>query len=95
MGDPVKYLTGIVTLQYTPEKCTGCRRCIEVCPRAVFEMREKKAFIIDHDLCIECGACANNCEPDALAVKSGVGCATAVLNALIQGNEPECACCDS
>ena len=91
----MKYLLDVVTLQYSPEKCTGCRRCVEVCPRAVFEIREKRAYIIDRDLCIECGACANNCEYEAIKVNSGVGCATAVISALIQGKEPDCASCGS
>ena len=91
----MRYLSNVVSLHYVPEKCTGCRRCIEVCPRAVFEMRDKRAYIVDRDLCMECGGCANNCEFEAITVNSGVGCATAVINALIKGKEPECASCES
>jgi len=93
MGSAVKYLKNIVTLEYDPEKCTGCRRCIEVCPRAVFEMRDKKAHIIDKDRCIECGACVNNCQYKALTVDAGVGCATAIIYGMLQGTEPDCSCC--
>jgi len=92
MGDSVKYLTNVVTLEYFPDKCTGCRRCIEVCPRQVIEMRDKKAFILDRDRCIECGACANNCEYQALQVKAGVGCATAIIQGMLAGTEPDCSC---
>ena len=88
----MKYLTNVVTLEYSPEKCTGCRRCLEVCPRQVFEMRDKKAFIQDRDRCIECGACANNCEYEALQVQAGVGCATAIIQGLLTGTEPDCTC---
>ena len=89
----MRYLRRVVTLAYDPEKCTGCRRCLEVCPRAVFEMQEKKARIIDRDRCIECGACANNCQYEALAVDAGVGCATAIIYGMLQGTEPDCSSC--
>ena len=88
----MKYLTNVVTLEYFPDKCTGCRRCIEVCPRQVIEMRNKKAFILDRDRCIECGACANNCEYEALQVNAGVGCATAIIQGMLAGTEPDCSC---
>ena len=88
----MKYLTNVTTLQFFPEKCTGCRRCIEVCPREVFEMKDTKAFIIDKDRCMECGACANNCDYGAIFVAAGVGCATAIINGMIKGSEPSCNC---
>jgi NAD-dependent dihydropyrimidine dehydrogenase PreA subunit len=90
----VKYLKNVVTLTYDPEKCTGCRRCLEVCPRAVFEMQDKKARITDKDRCIECGACANNCPYEAISVDAGVGCATAIIYGMLQGTEPDCSCCE-
>lgn len=89
----MKYLKGVVTLRYNADLCVGCGRCIEVCPRGVFEMRDKKAGIVDKDLCIECGACENNCEYGALSVKAGVGCAAAMINGLVTGGNPECGCC--
>ncbi len=86
----MKYLSNVVSLRYFPERCNGCTRCIEVCPREVFKMDHKKARIQDRDLCIECGACANNCEPGAIEVNAGAGCACAILNSLISGGEPCC-----
>ena len=86
------YLKNVATLAYDAEKCTGGRRCTEVCPHAVFEMREGKAHIIDRDRCMECGACALNCEFGALALGSGVGCAAAIIMGMITGGEPSCDC---
>ncbi len=91
----LKYLAGVTTLTYDSAKCAGCGRCVEVCPRGVFEMRDKRAAVTDRDLCMECGACARNCEFGALAVNSGVGCATALINSMVTGGEPTCGCGDT
>ncbi len=91
----MKYLANVTTLKYSPEKCAGCRRCVEVCPHGVFEMKDKKAAITDSDLCMECGACALNCESGAITVNSGVGCAAAIINSLVKGGEPTCGCSDN
>ena len=71
MGCILKYLANVTTLEYDIDKCTGCRRCVEVCPQGVFVMEGKQAAISDRDLCMECGACALNCEFGAIAVDSG------------------------
>lgn len=88
----MQYLRNVATLQLDPAKCTGCSKCTQVCPRGVFEMRDKKAHILDINDCMECGACALNCKHGALAVKSGVGCASAILYGLLNGTEPSCDC---
>jgi len=91
----MKYLANVTTLQYASDKCTGCGRCVEVCPQGVFVMRDKRAAITDRDLCMECGACAMNCEFGAISVNSGVGCATAIINSMLTGGEPTCGCGDA
>lgn len=85
------YLKNVVTLQLDVEKCIGCGLCTEVCPHAVFSIREGKAQIGDKDACMECGACARNCPAGAIAVEAGVGCAQAVLNSWRTG-KLECGC---
>ena len=91
----MKYLANVTTLTYAAEKCTGCGRCVEVCPHNVFVLQERRAQITDRDRCMECGACALNCDYGALAVNSGVGCAAALINSMITGGEPSCDCEDS
>jgi NAD-dependent dihydropyrimidine dehydrogenase PreA subunit len=73
------YLSGVATLTYDAELCNGCRRCIDVCPHQVFDMQDKRARVVRKDDCMECGACALNCEPGALTVDSGVGCAAGLI----------------
>lgn len=88
----MKYLADVTTISLDAGKCVGCGLCVDVCPRGVFELRDKKAAIVDRDLCMECGACALNCEFGALTVESGVGCAAAIINGMITGGAPSCGC---
>lgn len=88
----MRYLANVVTLQFAPEKCTGCGRCWEVCPHGVFVPEAKRARLVDRDLCIECGACAANCRYGAISVRSGVGCASAIIAGALRGHEPTCGC---
>lgn len=89
----MKYLGNVVSLRYDWEKCTGCGRCMEVCPRGVFALRDKRAFITDRDRCMECGACESNCAFGAIGVKAGVGCAAAMINGLLGKGDADCGCC--
>lgn len=73
------YLKNVATLTLDVARCTGCGICVEVCPQAVLTMQGKEAAIANFDLCIECGACAINCPFDAISVRSGVGCAKALM----------------
>ncbi|MDR3556137.1 MAG: mercury methylation ferredoxin HgcB [Syntrophobacteraceae bacterium] len=75
-----RYLRNVATLDFQPSACTGCGRCMEVCPHQVFAVKGKKASIIDRDACMECGACARNCPTAAIRVEAGVGCASGIIN---------------
>lgn len=92
MDPDMKYLSNVASLEFFPERCTGCGICIEVCPHEVFVLENRKAAILDGDRCMECGACVNNCAFGALSVDRGVGCAAALINSMISGGEPSCDC---
>ena len=78
------YLRNVSTLQFDPHLCVGCGMCESVCPQAVFSLLEGKAVIGDRDACMECGACARNCPTKAIFVEVGVGCPTAIVNAVLK-----------
>jgi NAD-dependent dihydropyrimidine dehydrogenase PreA subunit len=86
------YLKNVATLQLNEKKCTGCGMCLDVCPHSVFAMNGSHIKINNKDACMECGACRRNCPEDAIFVESGVGCAAAVINAMLGRNNGECCC---
>ncbi len=94
MRERLAYLEGVVSLAYTPDKCTGCTMCTQVCPHRVFKMEEGRAKVVDRDLCMECGACMKNCPVEAIMVEPGVGCAYAVIRGKILGISPDYGCGD-
>ena len=87
-----RYLEGVTTLELDPELCVGCGVCEVVCPHAVFQIRGKKAEIVDRDGCMECGACVQNCAAGAIRVTPGVGCASYIIQTWIKGKEAA-GCC--
>lgn len=90
-----KYIKNVAKIEFFKEKCTSCGRCLEVCPQAVFKKIDNKVSLVDKDFCMECGACALNCPFDAVKVKSGVGCTSAIITGWIKGTEPDCDCSGS
>jgi len=90
MSSQLVYLKDVVTLRLDREKCIGCGACLLVCPHAVLSQTNGKIEIADRDACMECGACSRNCPVEALSVKTGVGCATAVINSMLGRKKASC-----
>jgi len=86
------YLKDVVTLKLDEEKCIGCGMCLLVCPHAVLKPDNGRVAIRDRDACMECGACSQNCPVKAVNVRSGVGCASAVINSALGRKNASCCC---
>ena len=48
------------------DSCIACKSCVEVCPRYLFTIIDKKAVITNFDSCHDCGHCIAVCPKDAI-----------------------------
>lgn len=49
-------------------RCTGCHRCIDVCPTQALAQIAGKAFLVYPERCTYCTACEDVCPKDAIAL---------------------------
>ncbi len=49
------------------ETCTGCKRCVDVCPPRAIVLVEGKASV-EVEFCEECGLCAAECSAGAITI---------------------------
>jgi nitroreductase/NAD-dependent dihydropyrimidine dehydrogenase PreA subunit len=56
-----------VTTRIDGERCTGCGRCVEVCPSGTLSMEGGKA-VVSGDRSLNCGHCMAVCPVDAVRV---------------------------
>lgn len=50
---------------FTNEKCVGCNKCIRSCPALTANVAEEGKINVDEKMCIQCGACFDNCMHEA------------------------------
>ena len=54
---------------FITESCTGCTRCVRVCPTKAISGKVKERHVIDQDKCTKCGACMEACTFKAIIRK--------------------------
>ncbi len=57
----------LVIYRVVPGRCTGCERCVQVCPTGAITGPRAEAHNLDVDKCIKCRACYEVCRFDAIA----------------------------
>lgn len=58
---PARVCRELVTYSIDGQKCTGCSRCLVVCPVGAISGTKKKAHVIDRAKCLSCGSCLATC----------------------------------
>ena len=57
----------LVTYRVIPGKCTGCQRCVQVCPTGAITGPRAEPHNLDPEKCIKCRSCYEVCRFDAIA----------------------------
>jgi len=53
---------------YIDAQCIGCGKCVTICPLNVFEIKDKKAVVINEKDCIHCNLCQKQCQERAILI---------------------------
>ncbi len=64
---PAAVCTDLIEYRVIPEKCTGCQRCVSVCPTGAITGPRAEPHNLDKTKCIKCRACYEICRFDAIA----------------------------
>lgn len=54
---------------YIDAQCVGCGKCVAICPLNIFEIKDKKAVVINDKDCIHCSLCQKQCQERAILIK--------------------------
>jgi ferredoxin len=64
---PAVVCRDLVVYRIDKEKCTGCQRCVEVCPTGAITGPRSEVQNLDESKCIKCRSCYEVCRFDAIA----------------------------
>jgi NADH-quinone oxidoreductase subunit F len=64
---PAAVCRDLVVYRVIKEKCTGCQRCVQVCPTGAITGPRSEPHNLDQTKCIKCRSCYEICRFDAIA----------------------------
>jgi NADH:ubiquinone oxidoreductase subunit F (NADH-binding)/NAD-dependent dihydropyrimidine dehydrogenase PreA subunit/(2Fe-2S) ferredoxin len=64
---PAVVCKDLVSYRIIPNKCTGCQRCVSVCPTGAITGPRSEPHNLDPSKCIKCRSCYEICRFDAIA----------------------------
>ena len=66
---PAKVCRQLLTYTIDLNECTSCLACVRECPVGAISGPKKEPQVIDQDICIKCGLCADACQFEAVRVE--------------------------
>ena len=54
-----------------PDRCSGCGRCVELCPEHAISINDGGISVTDRDKCVRCGECVDECYNEARTISAG------------------------
>ncbi len=54
--------------QIDRNRCTGCHRCVDICPTQALDQVDGKAYLRFPERCTYCSACEESCPEGAIAL---------------------------
>jgi NADH-quinone oxidoreductase subunit F len=64
---PAAVCRDLVVYRIIKDKCTGCQRCVQVCPTGAITGPRSEPHNLDESKCIKCRSCYEICRFDAIA----------------------------
>ena len=64
---PALVCRSLIEYYVIPNRCTGCQRCVSVCPTGAISGPRSEPHNLDKSKCIKCRACLEICRFDAIA----------------------------
>jgi NADH:ubiquinone oxidoreductase subunit F (NADH-binding)/NAD-dependent dihydropyrimidine dehydrogenase PreA subunit len=69
---PASVCTSFLNFYVSPNDCTGCEECLDVCPEEAIEGKDGFIHMIDEDMCTKCDKCRNACPEGAIKIMGAI-----------------------